>query len=270
MFALLAVICLLAAATLMLFVCVTTEAFARAVNGTAELQAMQQARIDRAAADLTARWQLQADVLTPWTENAAVRQGEAVAAWWGTIWTDASDVAMPAWLDAEQEGVLVGDVRRDSGFIALTDEARRRAIARDEVAYALDEAVCDAVTPLRRSIAEVALDMLADVAPLPLLRQAALTGAAVLAGLALALLILARRSAGSALMAAGLTMAAATVPVALADIPGMLGQLSDIAAMQGRNALLCLAILWYAAACVPLLTGLIVVLAKKAGGRCEP
>lgn len=268
--ALLAVVTLVTAAALGLFCCVTTETFAREVNGTERLQTLQQLRVDAAAAALTERWQLAESVLTPWTQGAAVQQGRAVAAWWGALWQDdAADTAMPAWLDARKEADVVAQVRADAGFIALTDEAQRRAIARDEVAYALDVAVCDAVMPLRRSIVSMALELAGGEVPLPLLRRAALMGCGVLAVIALVLLIVSHRAAGSALLSAGLTMAALTVPVWLADVPGMLGQLSDIALLQGRNALACMALLWYGAAAVLMLVGLLVIWIKKLIRRAE-
>lgn len=266
--ALLAVVCLVTAAALGLFGFVTTETFAREVNGTEKIRQLQQLRINIAAADLTERWQLSETLLTPWTEGAAVRQGEAVAAWWGALWRqEAAESAMPAWLDAQREAELVAQVRADAGFIALTDEAQRRAIARDEVAYALDVAICDVVTPLRRSIVAMGIDLVRDAVPLPLIRMAALVGAGVLAAIAVVLLILAHRAAGSALVSTGLLMAALTLPVWLADVCGMLGQLSDIARQQGQNALACMALLWYGAAAVLAATGLVILFVKKLAGR---
>lgn len=262
--ALLAVLCLVAAAALGLCCCVTTETFAREVNGTERLQTLQQHRIDSAAQALTERWQLSAAVLAPWTEGAAARQGEAVAAWWGALWRDeAADTAMPPWLDAQQEGDVVAQLRADAGFVALTDEAQRRAIARDEVAYALDEAVCDAVCPLRRSILTMGLELLQEIAPLPSIRLAALLIACALTSLALALLLLANRAMGSALLCTGLLMAGLTVPVWLADVPGMLAQLNEIAVLQGQNVLLCMALLWYAAAAAAVLCGLLIIGVKR-------
>lgn len=261
--ALLAVLCLLAAALLGLVCCVTTETFARELNATADVRTLQQERIDAAAAALTDRWQLAPELLSPWAESAALRQSEAVAVWWGSLWRDVSaETAMPMWLSAEEESTLVAEVRGDAGFSACTPEAQRRAIARDEVAYALDEAVCNAVTPLRRSIVEMALSLAADVIPLAALRQAALVAAAALAVIALVLLALAHRACGSALLAAGLAMAGLTVPVWMADVPGMLVQLSDIAVLQGRNALLCMALLWYGAAVVLAVIGGIIIALK--------
>ena len=258
--ALLAVIFLLTAAALGLFGCVTTEFFAREVNGTSRLRAMQQQRIDGAAAELNERWGLAEDVLQPWTENAAAKQAQAMAAWWGALWTDpTADAALPLWLTAEDEGILVADVRGDEGFIARTDAAQRRAIARDEVAYQLDLAVCRAVTPLRYSIVDLAVGLAQDVLPLPMLRTAAIAAAAVLTVLALVLLLIAHKAAGSALAATGLAMAALSVPVWLADVPGMLAELSDIAALQGVNALRLLAIFWYGAAALLLALGWIII-----------
>ena len=268
--ALLAVICLLGAAALALFACVTTEFFAREVNAPQSLQQVQQARIDAQAAALNARWNLAPDVLASVSEDAAHRQGEAVAAWWGDLWRDPdADLAPPAFLDSAAEGALVADIRKDAGFIALTDEAQRRAIARDDIAYALDEAVCDAVMPLRRSLLEMFLTLASDVVALPTLRMAVIMGAGVLAVLALVLMILARRAWGSILVATALVMLGLAVPVLMLDVPGMLAQLSEIAALQGQVALACLGILWGGAAAVLLLTGLAVLGVKAALRRDE-
>lgn len=108
-----------------------------------------------------------------------------------------------------------------------------------------------------------------EVVPLPMLRQAALMGAGALTALAVLLMLLAHRAAGSILMAAGLMQAALSVPVILLDIPGMLAQLSDIAVLQGENALVCLGILWYGAAAAMLVLGLLIIGVKKAIGRDE-
>ena len=264
--ALLAVVLLLLSALCALAACVTTEAFAREVGGTQSLRNLQQQRIGEAAQELTERWQLTPGLMSEWTQGAADAQSEAVANWWGMLWQDeAADRAFPLWLDASREAELVALVREDPGFIAATGADQRRAIARDEVVYALDEAVCDAVTPLRRSIVELGLTLLGDAVSLPLLRQMLL----LMAGAALALMIPARRMAGSILLAAALLMAGVSVPVALADIPGLLAPLSGIAAMLGRNALACLGVLWYGAAAVLALLGAAVIAVKKAGGGEE-
>ena len=265
-----AILCLMGAAVLALFCCVTTERFAMEASDTRTLQTRQQQRIDAAVSELTERWGLSADLPIPWTQDAARLQGGVVAAWWGDLWSDAeADVLMPAWLTPQQEAELVSLVRADAGFIARTDEAQRRAIARDEVAYAIDVAVCGAVAPLRRSVTELVLTALQSVAPLPLVRQAALIGAGGLSVLAVVLMILAHRAAGSILLAAGLTMTALSVPVILLDLPGMLAQLNDIASLQGQNALMCLGILWYGGAAALLVVGMLIIGMKKVVGRDE-
>lgn len=265
---LMAILCLMAAAVLALLCCVTTERFAFEAGDTRALQTRQQQRINDAVDALTEQWGLSPELLNPWVQDAARVQGRAAAAWWGDLWSDAeADVTMPAWLTSQQEAELVAQVRADAGFIARTEESQRRAIARDEVAYAVDVAVCEAVTPLRGSVTELALTALQSAVPLPLVRQAALIGAGVLAVLAVVLMLLAHRAAGSILLASGLAMTALSVPVILLDIPGMLSQLSDIAPLQGQNALMCLGILWYGGAAGLLVMGLLVIGVKKAVGR---
>ena len=262
--ALLAVICLLGAAAAGLFACVTTERFALAAGSRPELLSMQQQRIDAAAAALNEEWQLAPDVLGMWTAEAARQQSEAAAAWWGALWQDeAADAALPMWLDADEEAILVADVRRDDGFRALTPESRRKAIARDDVVYTLDKAVCDAVTPLRRSILEAALDLARTEVSLPGLRRAVITAGCALAGLAAALLLLARRMAGSALVSAGVVMALAALPVWLADVPGLLMQLNGVAALQGRSLLGLAARMWLGAAAALAALGLVILGLKR-------
>lgn len=262
--AFLAVVCLLGAAAAGLVVCMTTETFARCVNDSEAVQTLQQQRIDQTVAALGEEWGVSADTLAPWTENAAIQQAEAVAAWWGALWQDAeADTDMPVLLDSHEEAVLVADVRRDEGFIARTAESRRRAIARDEIAYVLDEAVCDAVTPLRRSILEMGLEMATESVELPMIRKVVMIGAGALALAALVLLILAHRMAGSTLVSAGLVMALLSVPVWLADIPGMLAQLSDVAVLQGANALWFLGMVWYGAAAALMAAGVVLMGLKR-------
>ena len=260
---LLAVICLVGAAVLGGLALVTTEGFAREIS-TAKVTQLQQQRIDDAARALTETWNLQGDLLTPWIEGAAQTQQAAAAKWWGDLWRhEEADMTPPFYLTDGQIGDLTAAVRADAGFAALTDETLRRAIARDEVACAIDEAVGEAVMPLRESVVEIALKLLADAKPLPTLRSLALVGAGVLAGLAVAMLILSRKALGSTLTAAGLMMALLTIPVWLMGIPGMLAQLNDIAALQGRNALICMGIGWYGLAAVLLALGRIILAIKK-------
>lgn len=266
--ALLAVIALVGAAAAGLACCLTTDAFLREVYGTEALQAQTQARIEQAAADLADAWSLSPETLASCVDGAAEKRAAAVAAWWHDLWNIAdAELSMPAYLDATAERELIAVIMQDEGFRAVTEETQRRAIARDEIAYALDEAVCDAVTPLRRSIVDMGVSLLAERVSLTQLRQMALVGVLVLAGVGLALLLPAHRLVGSALLATGGLMALCALPVWLMGIPGMLAQLSPIAETQGRNALACMGILWLSAAALLTVVGLIIVCIKRAVGR---
>ena len=269
--ALMAALLLASAAAAGLAAFMTTGVFLREVSGTTALTAQQQARIDAAAEALTETWGLSADTLRSWTDGAAEKQAAVMAAWWQELWhSPEADGYMPAFLDAAAERELIAAIMQDEGFRALTAESQRRAIARDEIAYALDEAVCGAVTPLRRSIVDAAVSVAAERLDLPLIRRMVLLSAAVLAVIGLALLVPAHRLAGSALLTAGSLMALCAVPVWLLDIPGMLAQLSEIAAMQGRNALAVLGILWLGAAAALMALGTVIICVKRAirGSKC--
>lgn len=270
MAALLAVIALLGSAAAGLVCFVTTGTFLRAVYGTEALRAQTQARIEQNAADLAGAWSLTPETLAPYVDGAAERQAEAVASWWHDLWNAAdAELTMPAYLDAAEERELIAAIMQDEGFRTVTEENQRRAIARDEIAYALDEVVCDAVTPLRRSIVGMGVSLLAERVSLTQLRQLAMVGALALVGVGLALLIPAHRLAGSALTAAGSLMALCAVPVWLMNVPGMLVQLSPLAEVQGRNALACMGVVWLGAAITLALIGLVIICIKRAVRRNE-
>jgi len=257
--ALLAVLTLLAAALLALAGAATTSAFMQAVYEAKEIRAQQQERIGQAAEALATRWHIAPETLSGFTDGAAGRHAQAVADWWGELWSDPeADPYLPVYLDAADERDMVNAIMQDEGFRALTDETQRRAIARDEIAYALDEAVCEAVTPLRRSVVELGISLLMEKVPLPLLRQGMLLGAAVLAAAGVVLLIAAHRATGSALTALGGTMLLCAAGIRALDIPGMLAQLSPAAEQQGSRALMLMAVLWLGTAAVMAATGLLI------------
>lgn len=245
----------------------TTGSFWTLVNAP-QLES-QQARIDEAAASLTQTWHISGDVLASCAQGAAARQAEAAADWWRALWhDDKAAFDMPPFLDAAQERELVNAIMADEGFRAATDEAQRRAVARDEIAYALDEAVCGAVTPLRGSLVALALSLLSEKMALPALREIVMIASAVALAAGAVLLALAHRAAGSGLAATGLMMALLALPVWLMDLPGMLAQLSPIAAAQGQRALLLLALPWFAAAALLLAAGIVIICVKcKRGGE---
>lgn len=264
--AMLAVLLLLAAAVTGLLCAVTTELFARTVLLDEALLAKQQALVQDKADELAATWHISAPTLETWTKDAARNAAQALCTWWGEIWTtDGADTTLPVYLDASQERELVAAIMADESFALATETHLRRSTARDEVAYRLDEAVCKAVLPLRRSIIDMALTFVTNSVSLPLVRQAALLAAGALLVLAVLMLLMAHRVCGSALLAAAGTMAVCTVPVALLDIPGMLRQLSPVAAVQGTRTLLAMAVLWLGTALILALAGWLIIAIKNAG-----
>jgi len=266
--AMLAMLLLLAAAVVGLGCAMTTEAFARAALLDEALLAQQQSRVQDKADELAATWRLSSRTLDGWTQDAARNAAAALCAWWGDLWSvDGSETTLPVYLDAAQERELIADVMADEGFIAATEASQRRAIARDDVAYGLDEAVCEAVLPLRRSVTDMALIFVAESVSLPLLRQVALLAAGALVLTAMLLLLMAHRVSGSALMATGVAMVTCVVPVILMDMPGMLQQLSPIAAAQGMRTMLLTGMLWLGTALVLALLGWLIVMVKRAGRR---
>ena len=247
-------LCLPVASLCLLLCWMTTAPFADiALGGPAE--SVQQARIDREVAELNEAWQLTGAELMDEAAMSARSHRKAVAAWWSGLFTGESDPALPVYLTYEAERALTSAVMADEGFAALVPEDMRRVTARDEVAYALDEAVCRAVLPLRRSVTDLTLQLLAEQVDLTLVRPVMLTAAGVLLLLATVCGVYLRRRSGAALLAAAVWMAALSVPVWALDFPAMLAALNDISALACRHALAVLAACWYPPAALLALTG---------------
>ncbi|MBQ7851152.1 MAG: hypothetical protein IJ343_15610 [Clostridia bacterium] len=260
--ALLALVLLMVTALAGLF-CVSTSAAFLKLTGSDGLRASQQARIERAAAELTEKWGLAPELLTPWIANAAEQQSVAMTAWWHGLWNDPdAEASLPPYFDPAAEQKLVLEIRNDPGFQTIAELGQQRAIARDEVVYVLDEAICDTVTPLRRSILGLVMTTASEYLNLPQLRSYVLIGTAILAGAALVLLLLAHRAAGSTLLASALSMALVSVPVWLTDLCGMMAQLNPLAEEQARHLLICVGVYWYGVAFVLALAGLLLLALK--------
>ena len=258
--AMLTTLLLLSAALLGLACYASTGWYAEHALGNEALIAQQQARIDEKIEELAAKQQVSPETLTPWTADAARRHNAAMQQWWHALWhSEEADTALPAFLSAEEERALIAAVMADEGFAAATPSAQRRAAARDDVAYAVDEIVCGAVTPLRRSVVDLVLSAAVAHIDLPMLARLTLIAAGVLLVLAMLLLPMLRKVAGSTLLSTAGLMAALSVPVWLLDIARMLRSLNAIAAAQGSNALLWLAIPWYGAALVLAAAGTIII-----------
>lgn len=257
-----AALCLTLALALLLAAFATTGAFAKAAGaGAADAQ---QARIDAEVTAIAENWQITSGVLEEFTCDAAQTHGDALAAWWNGLFSGESDAALPYFLTDETERAMVAAVMEDEGFSAFVDADMKRAAARDDVAYAVDEAVCRAVLSLRRSVTDLILTLLADRIPLSMVRPVLLTAAGTLTVLGTVLLALLRRYAGAALLACGLGMALLSLPVWGLSIPALLTELNPEAAMLGRGVLGLLGWLWYGAAALTGAAGLVIMRKKEA------
>lgn len=257
---LMAAVLLTLSAAMGLFCLVTTALWAERALVSGELQAKQQARIDEEAETLAKHWQVPPEVLAPYTEDAARVYTLYVVDWWDSLWqSDDSDTELPVYLTGQQERSLIAEVMADPQFSAAHDGTMLRAIARDEVAYGLDEIVCGTVLPLRRSVVELAAEFLQERFGLMDLRRTAMMGAGILAGAALLLMALNRKAVGTMLITSGGLMALASVPVWLMDVHRMLRELNSIAAIQGDCMLLWMAIPWYGAALLLIVLGMVII-----------
>lgn len=257
---LLSILLLICAAAAGLIWFTTTDAFIRMAAAPESLVKKQQTRIDARAAEIASAWGLTPELLIGWCDNAARAQNEKVAAWWGALWNDSeAEKELPVYITDREARSMVDAVMQDPGFSAVATYGQKKAMARDEVVYELDEAVCEAVVPLRMSMMNLAAQLAARNVNLPQLMGHVGKAAAVVAIVAVLLLLLARRIMGSALTATGLSMVLLTLPVRQLDIPGMLDQLNPLAAEQGRHILQQLGLIWYGAAAALVLAGLVVI-----------
>lgn len=257
---LMAAILLTLSAAMGLFCLVTTDWWAERALASRHLQEKQQTRIDEAAEELAKRWQVSPEVIAPYTEGAASAYTLYIVSWWASLWqSDAPDTVLPVYLTGQQERSLIAEVMADPQFAAAHDAAMLRAIARDEVAYGLDEIVCGTVLPLRRSVVELAAEFLQEQFGLMDMRRTAAMGAGILAGAALLLTAMNRKAAGTMLITSGGLMALASVPVWLMDVHRMLRELNSIAPLQGDCMLLWMAIPWYGAALLLFVLGTVII-----------
>lgn len=268
--ALLAMLLLICAAAVGLIWFTTREEFARMAAAPEALIGQQQVRIDARAAELAQLWGVSPDMLGDWCEGAARAQNDAVAAWWVALWNDPeADVELPVYITDREARSMVDAIMQDPGFSAIATYGQKKAMARDEVVYELDEAVCEAVTPLRVSIVNLGTQLAAKNVNLPEIMQHTGKAALALACVAPALLLLFRRIMGSALMATGLSMALLTLPVRQLDIPGMLAQLNPLAAEQGRHILQQLGLVWYTAAAALAVLGVMIIVVNVSFARAS-
>lgn len=171
-----------------------------------------------------------------------------VGAWWGSLFETEDAPAFPD--QAVDEGAFVQAIMADEGFRAAVPEDMRRATARDEVTYQLDEIIREQSVPLRQSIAALGEHALRERVSLPRVRGLMKGLCLGAAALGIILLLLNRRCAGITLTSSAGTMALIALGVALMNIPGMLHALNPVAEIQGKALLLMIAGAWLGTAAI--------------------
>ncbi len=191
----------------------------------------EQARIDAQVAQIAEQWSVSPTLLASWTQNAAEAYHDTLRAWVNALLCEeGADTVVPLFF-GERENAFVREIMADATFRAAVPEELRRAVARDEVAYAVDNVVRSAVFPLRISVVEAALRWISPRFPLHQTR-ALIVGAIV--GLLLAHWLLAcliRCGRGAALAAAALVLAALLF-LRWLNLPGMLAELNALSALR--------------------------------------
>ncbi len=260
--AMMAVALIVSAALLGMCWFVTTGTFMGEVLGNT-VDAAQE-RIKGEVLGISAEWYVSEATLSPWVENAAAGYAETVAEWWAALWQDASaDAALPMFLDGSAERDMVAAIMADEAFVAATAADTLRSVARDDVAYAIDEAICEAVLPLRRSVVDVGLAMAAEQVDFPTLHKHAWLWAITLAAFAGIFIALLYKEAGCILVSAGGTMALCAVPVAWLGLDVLLAALNPLAAAQWQAGLALLGTIWGVLAAALCIVGLIIIAVRN-------
>ncbi|MBQ8555115.1 MAG: hypothetical protein IJ438_04485 [Clostridia bacterium] len=250
---------LLAAVLLAAFVFVTTEHFV--LWSASDMLPAQQEDISAEVSALAEAWHVSGETLAPYAAQAAEKHLHTLAAWWGDLWTDAvADASLPMYLTAAEERELVSAVMADAAFAAAHDEAHLRAIARDDVAYALDTVVCETVAPLRRSVVDLALSMVTERISLPMVRSAACIAMVLLTIAAVALLVWQRGLAADILLASAIITGSAPLPLLGTGVHDLLYQLNLMACDVWQFMVRWLLAGWYG--CVLLLAAAALIIRK--------
>ena len=162
--------------------------------------------------------------------------GREMVAWWMGLTREHAATEAPFPDTAAMEEA----VREDALFRESTEEYMRRSIARDDIAYPIGLTMQEAVMPLRVSLISLAVPRVKERVNVPGLinflgtaRTAALALAAMF--MTLTLLTLGRRRwlfASAGLMATFILLMAATVIVAIADLPGAMAVYSPLLSLE--------------------------------------
>ncbi len=174
----------------------------------------------------------------------------AVVSWWmDLLLFSEADITAPVWDTQTIQAAVLEDLL----FQEAHTPATRRTIARDQVAFPVGKEIQRSVLPLRTQLIELATKTVRDRTDastyLELFIRLPLWLGGVSVLLALMILVLMHRRLckgglyiGSALAAAGLILLLALLLTALADVPGMVRELSSLLALQVNLLLQALAI----------------------------
>lgn len=235
----------------------------------------QQTRITQKVEEIAARVPFTASVaLDGITREGLEDYNRAIVGWWMGLLEAEPSTELPVW-DTE---TLEQAVREDEVFQTAIPATQRKAAARDQVGYAVSNAVTRTVVPLRVSFAEPFLPGVLAKIDLPRLVSLAdkLPVALAIAGLAAALLaalVMTRdwRGAllrlGAAAVAGALVAGAVMLAVAWLQIPGQLGAGSEILGLQASLLLTRLARVTGVAAAVMATVGALLMALSRLGDR---
>lgn len=200
----------------------------------------QMARIESVIHTLAEQYHFAPDTVTSIVNRDAVAEyNRDVIDWWMALPSDNPVLSAPVWDASSVETA----VREDPFFQENTPAARRRSIARDNIAYEIGQAVTRAVLPVRTQLLSLALPIVLQRIDLPhyvrLLSLAPQLCAVVsVALLVLIALLMMRRIAkalmywGSALAASALTLLAFGVVLWRLDLISVVAEVSPLLAMQ--------------------------------------
>lgn len=197
------------------------------------------------------------------TDEALQAHNAAAVAWWMVLLGEKPEMEAPAWDTRDMEQA----VREDAVFQENTPSARRRTVARDDIAYEVGKAVDKAVMPVRTELMTLFMPKVLEKVNVPHYMgylakggMVCLAAAAVL-GVVVMLLMFRRLSKGlmymgAGLAAAGLVALALGAVAALAGLPAMVGEISPIFGLQLQLTMRSLTVKGGIAAAACLLVGL--------------
>lgn len=241
---------------------------------------VQFARVENTVHELAAKYAFAPEtVMDLVTRESLADYSREVIAWWMGLLAEDPVLDAPEWDTADVEQA----VREDELFQANTPSTQRRSVARDQVAYAVGQAVDRAVLPVRMKLVAPLLPMVFQKVDVLRYMGYLSMAPAVLAGaaavLCLVILLAMRRRLslgmlyiGSGLIGGALMLALAGAAVFALNVTGQVAELSPIMGMQ--LSLLTKQLAWqsglYALACLTVgavLIGLYQACSKRSAHR---